>query len=145
MAFLKTVKKWEEILKCKLGKEMDGNKVTKMKCKVCIKHEQNIIKMKGFSKSWINSTASAKKDLENHVKGDPHLHAVELEEKQELGADTYNQEVVSSLPKGRGLANMAEKYKQTLIVRFNTAYYLAKSERPYSEFGELLTLQEKIE
>ena len=55
MAFLKTVKKWEGILKCELGKGIDGMKVSKMKCKVCIKHEQNI-GMKGFSKSWINST-----------------------------------------------------------------------------------------
>ena len=38
---------------------------------------------------------------------------------------------------------MAEKDKQTLTVRFNTAYYLAKNERPYSEFGDLLTLQKK--
>ena len=55
MAFLKTVKKWEGILKCELGKGIDGMKVSKMKCKVCIKHEQNIGR-KGFSKSWINST-----------------------------------------------------------------------------------------
>ena len=55
MASLKTVKKREEILKCELGKEINSNKVTKIKCKVCIKHEQNIIRMKGFSKSWINS------------------------------------------------------------------------------------------
>ena len=31
MASLKTVKKWEEILKCELGKEIDSNKVTKIK------------------------------------------------------------------------------------------------------------------
>ena len=28
------------ILKCELGKEIVGDKVTKIKCKVCIKHEQ---------------------------------------------------------------------------------------------------------
>ena len=78
MASLKTVKKWEEILRCELGKEIEGNKVTKIKCKVCIKHEQNIIGMKGFSKSWINGITSVKK----HVKGDPHLHAVDLEKKK---------------------------------------------------------------
>ena len=131
MASLKTVKKWEEILRCELGKEIEGNKVTKIKCKVCIKHEQNIIGMKGFSKSWIKGTTSVKKDsLEKHVEGDPHLHAVDLEKKKKLGADTYNHEVVSSSPIGRGLAKMAEKDKQTLTVRFNTAYYLAKNECP---------------
>ena len=86
MVSLKTVKIWEEILKCELGKEIDGNKVTKIKCKVCIKHEQNIIGMKGFSRLWINCTTSVKKDsLEKHVKGDPHLHAVDLEKNINLG------------------------------------------------------------
>ena len=66
-----------------------------------------------------------------------------LKKKQKLGADTYNQEVVSSLPIGKGIAKMAEKDKQTLPVRLNTAYYLGKNERPYSESGDLLTLQEK--
>ena len=58
-------------------------------------------------------------------------------------ADTHNQEVVSSLPIGKRLAKMAEKVKQTLTVRFNTAYYLAKNECLHSEFVGLLTLQEK--
>ena len=91
-------------MKCELGKEIDDNRVTKIKCKICIKHEQNITRMKRFSKSWINGATSAEKDsLEKHVKGDPHLHAADLEKtKTKLGADTYNQEVVSSLPIGRG-------------------------------------------
>ena len=50
MASLKTVKKWEEILKCEFGEEIDGSKVKKIKCKICMKHQQNIIRMKGFSK-----------------------------------------------------------------------------------------------
>ena len=62
MASLKTVKKWEEILKCEFGKEIYGNKVKKINCKICMKHQQNIIRMKGFSKSQINGTASVKKD-----------------------------------------------------------------------------------
>ena len=38
--------------------------------------------MKAFSRSWFNSTTSVKKDsLEKLVKGDPHLHVVDLEKK----------------------------------------------------------------
>ena len=92
MASLKTVKKWEEILRCELGKEIEGNKVTKIKCKVCIKYEQNVIGVKGFSKSWINGTTSVKKDsLEKHVKGDPHLHAVDLGKKKKQTWGRYLQ------------------------------------------------------
>ena len=66
-----------------------------------------------------------------------------LKKNQKLGADNYNQEVVSSLPIGRGLAKMAEKDKQTLTLRYNTADCSAKNECLYSDFGDLLTLQEK--
>ena len=38
---------------------------------------------------------------------------------------------------------MAEKNKQTLTVRYNAADYSAKNECLYSDFGDLLTLQEK--
>ena len=90
--------------------------------------------------SQINVTASVKKySLEKDVEGDPDLYAVDLE--KQVGADTYNQEAVSSLPIGRGLAKMAEKSK----VRYNTVYYLAKNECLYSEFRDLLTLQGKME
>ena len=83
-------------MKCELCKEIYGNKVTKMKCKVCIKREQNIIGEKNVSKTWINGTTLLKKhSLEKHVKGDPHFHVANLDEKQKLGAYTYNQEVVS--------------------------------------------------
>ena len=47
------------------------------------------------------------------------------------------------MPIGRGLAKMAEKNKQTLTVRYNAADYSAKNECLYSDFGDLLTLQEK--
>ena len=43
MVSLKTVKKWEETLKCELGKETDGNKVTEIKRKVCIKYKNNTV------------------------------------------------------------------------------------------------------
>ena len=48
-------------MKCELGKEIDDNRVTKIKCKICIKHEQNITRMKRFSKLWINGATSAEK------------------------------------------------------------------------------------
>ena len=51
--------------------------------------------------------------------------------------------MVSSLPIGRGSAKIAEKDKQTLTVRSNTVYYLAKNKCLYSEFRNLLLLQVK--
>ena len=73
MASLKTVKKWQETLNCKLDilNIVDG-KVKRIKCVVCSKHEDRIKNMKGFSKTWTDGTESVKKDsLEIHIKGDP--------------------------------------------------------------------------
>ena len=33
--------------------------------------------------------------------------------------------------------------KKAMVIKFNTAYYLAKNERPLSDYLELLELQEK--
>lgn len=40
---------------------------------------------------------------------------------------------------------MAKKDRWTSAIKFNTALYLAKNKRPYTEFVDLLTLQEKME
>ena len=39
---------------------------------------------------------------------------------------------------------MTEKDKQTLRIRFNATHYIAKNECPYSQFGNLLILEEKV-
>ena len=45
-----------------------------------------------------------KKRKQKHVKRDLHLHTVNNEnKKKQLGSDTYNQEVISSLPVGLGI------------------------------------------
>ena len=38
---------------------------------------------------------------------------------------------------------MATRDKEVLENRFNSAYYLTKKERPYSDFPDLIELQEK--
>ena len=69
--------------------------------------------MKGFSKLWISGTTSVHKDSsEKHFKGSPYLHAADLEKKQKFGADTSNQEMVSSLPIGWGVARWLKRVKK---------------------------------
>ena len=144
MAAIKTVKSWEKSLSTDLEKEITGSKVTKVKCKVCCKYESRITSIKGFSRRWIEGTDSVKKDsLMKHVNGDPHKFAVELQQKESLGAARFNEKVIEATPIGRGLKKMTEEEGELLKNRFNSAYYLSKSERPYSDFEELLELQEK--
>jgi hypothetical protein len=144
MASLKTVKKWEQDLSCDLEKEINGGKVRKLKCKVCCKYEYRITSIKGFSRSWIEGTDSVKKDsLTKHLNGDPHKYAVDLQQKETLGAASFNQKIVQNTPIGLGLMKMTVQEHELLKTRFNTAYYLSKSERPYSDFEGLVELQEK--
>ena len=59
MANLKTVKRWQETLNCKLDiLEIVSGKVKRIKCMVCSKHKDRIKNMKGFSKTSADDTES---------------------------------------------------------------------------------------
>ena len=60
-----------------------------------------------------------------------------------MGASSFADEIIKSSPIGRGLTKMATRNKEVLENRFNSAYYLTKKERPYSNFPDLIELQEK--
>ena len=73
MVKLKTVKKWQEALKCKVDvlEILDG-KIKCIKCVLYSKYGDHIKNIKGFSKMWIDGTESVKKDsLEKYIKGEP--------------------------------------------------------------------------
>ena len=127
-----------------MEKEIHCGKVLKLKCKLCCKYESRITSIKGFSCSWIERTDSVKKDrLMKRVNGDPHKYVIELQRKETVVVGSYNQEILENSPIGRGLTKMTDQDHDLLKTRFNTTYYLSKSERPYSDFEELLQLQEK--
>ena len=47
-ADIKTVKKWEEELNCRLEKEIKNNKVVSIKCIVCKRHEDRLKVLRSF-------------------------------------------------------------------------------------------------
>lgn len=120
MASLSTVNKWQNTLKCKLDiLEIINGKVKKIKCIVCSEYSDKIKGMKGFSQTWVDGTESVKKDsLEKHIKGEPHKHAKDLSLKATLGAASYNKEIVSQTPIGKGLTKMQEEDKKVKSIFF---------------------------
>ena len=50
---------------------------------------------------------------------------------------------MNETPIGTGFAKLREKDRKSLEVKFIAAYYLAKKERSFSDYQELLDLQEK--
>ena len=81
--------------------------------------------------------------VQNHLATDQHKEARKLTVKSELGAVPYHETVVSNSPIRSAFKRMHEKDKKNLRTKFNTAYYLAKRERPFSDYPSLLELQTK--
>ena len=77
------------------------------------------------------------------MNGEAHKKANEPEEKRQQGAVGFDEKVVKNTPIGRGLTKMEEKDLETLRICFNSAYYLVKQERPFSDYANLITLQHK--
>ena len=114
MAKLKTVKKWQETLKCKVDVlEISDGKVKRIKCVVCSKYADCIKNMKKFSKMWIDGTGSVKKDsLEKYIKNEPHKRASDLELKWSLGPSSHQEKIVATTQIGRSLTEMVEKIRK---------------------------------
>ena len=145
MSKLKTVKKWEAELNVKINLvQTDGDKVMKIACYRCQEFENSISCIAGFSRAWIEGTTSVKKDsLIKHVNGESHKRAINLKMKKDMGASEFANHLLKDTALGRGLVKMASDDKEIMRLRFNTAYYIAKSERPFTDACDLITLQEK--
>ena len=110
---------------------------------LCTKHVDSIKHLKTFTQILIDGLRSVKKDsIQKHLNREAHKKANELEPKR-LGAGGFKEEVVKDTPIGRGLTKMGEKDLETLRICFNSAYYLVKPERPFSDYPNLITLQHK--
>ena len=127
MASSKTVKKWQETLKCKVGvSEILDGKVKCIKCVVCSKYADCIKNMNGFSKMWIDGTEFVKKDsLEKPIKGEPHKRASDLELKGLLGPSLYQEKIVATTPIGRSVTEMVEKDKKVSMVLFINSKFIS--------------------
>ena len=84
---LKTLRKWEKEFQLKLDFDINTeSKVCCIRCSDCKKWEPRIKEIKNFSDNWIKGTKNVAKDaVEEHVKGEPHLQAVKLSKRSELG------------------------------------------------------------
>ena len=84
----------------------------------------------------------SKRTVKN-LKGKQHKRAANLQTKSEMGAKLYQQNVVNVTPIFRGIVKMKEKDRDSRRINFYSAYYLAKIERPFSDYNNLLKLQIK--
>ena len=71
-----------------------------------------------------------------------HKRAVDLALKKELGPKEYVENIRQNTAIGKSITRMHEKTRKVMKNCFAIAYYLAKNEKPFSDFPELLDLQE---
>ena len=60
-----------------------------------------------------------------------------------MGAQPYLDSVILDTPVGKAIKKVYAEDKNGRQILFNSAYYLTKQERPFSDFSDLLKLQEK--
>ena len=145
MPKLKTVKHWEKEYDIKLEWDVkpSGN-AENIRCLTCKDNDGRLQGLKNYNCSWIDSSKNATSDsVRKHVNTDMHRRAVDIEMQKHLGSQKYAENVMKTTPIGKSLTKMEERSKEMLKMRFNTAYYLAKKEKPFSDYPDLLALQEK--
>ncbi|XP_028408661.1 zinc finger protein 862-like [Dendronephthya gigantea] len=146
-AALKTVQRWEKEFGCEFDYDMRDGFVVRIRCKLCTKWESRINGMKNFSTTWIHpgSESVKKHSVQGHTNSIAHMEAKRIEDKSKMGIEAYMNRVVDETPIGQNFKNMcmSVKDRESLRIKFNSAYYLAKQERPFSDFSELLKLQSK--
>ena len=75
---------------------------------------------------------AAKKHVESC---DAHKEAIRLRKLAGMRVEGYMQDVLDTTPIARGMKKMIPPDDKTsMTIKFNTAYYLAKKERPFSDF-----------
>ena len=141
----KTVGKWEAEFDTKFDCDLEGNNVIRLRCTICTRWEKRINSVKNFSLSFIRpGTPSIKKDtVKSHCSTEAHKMSKQLESKSTLGAIPYLESVIENTAIGKSFKNMCKEDVNASRILFNSAYYLAKKECPYTDFPDLLKLQEK--
>ena len=145
-ASYKTALKWEKEFGTKFNCDFHGKDIICIWCTVCGKWEKLLHSIKNFSYPFIRpGTVSAKKDtIKIHCLSEPHKVANNLEQKRKMEAQPYLESVIQDTPIGKAIKKMCTKDKSAYWILFNSACYLVKQERPFSDFPDLLKLQGKV-
>ena len=72
-----------------------------------------------------------------------HKKAVNVQKRNQMGALPYFQTVVQNSQIGQGIRKMCDKDRDLLCIKLNTVYYIAKHEKAFMDYPNLLELQEK--
>ena len=116
-----------------------------MYCRLCMKYENNISSVKGFTKKFIDGSATSLKYIRvcEHEAGEPHKAAKKRKDQDDAKerGEAYRVEVPSDAPIVQGLKRMRESEHRGIQKLFDVAYYIAKQGRPLTDFESLIALE----
>ena len=131
-ASVKTVKKWMKELNIDLDFDATDDLVTQITCKTC-----KLFAPPNMSSNFITGNSTVKRESVNfHVKSSMHDRAVSAK----AAHDRKLKNEPSDIEKGFQKMDLSTSLKMTKL--FRTAYYIAQSERPFSDFPALVELQD---
>ena len=110
-----------------------------------MKYGNNISSVKGFTKKFIDGSATSLKYTRvcEHEAGEPHKAAKKCKDQdhaKEIG-EAYRVEVPSDAPIVQGLKRMRESEHRGIQKLFDVAYYIAKKGRSLTDFESLIALE----
>ena len=120
---------------------MRGDFVTAVRSKLCKKWESPIKSMNGNNDTGVREESKCVK--KNTLESASYKKAADCERRKSIGIHKYTEKIIDETHIGKGLKRMGTDDKKALVIKFSTAYYLAKNERLFSDYPELLELLEK--
>ena len=109
--------------------------------------ESQIESINSNNDNWVQKSWKhvEKNTLKKHLDSASHKKAADCKKRKNLGIEKHTEKVIDETPIGKGLKRMGTDGKKVLVIKLNTAYCLAKNERPFSDYPGPVELQEKSE
>ena len=120
--------------------EMDGDRVSLLRCKICCKFKDRLESMRNFRLSYIEGSSNVKtSSFKEHADSEMHKRAMELQRKSQGTATINDAPIVQSLA-GSTMDKVAlERTKK----KFDVAYFIAKEGLAFTKMKSLCELEER--
>ena len=111
--------------------------VIKLKCRICTRYKDRIIRLRNFSGKWIEGADSlSTTNICDHAKSEQHLHAMNLERKRL--AQSIGESPASYVPIAWALTTISLEEMEKLRVKFDIAYFIAKENIAFTKYSKFV-------
>lgn len=133
---------WLEILE---SERRNGSTfVTKVRCKICLKHESKIKTQRNYNSAWCCGTSNTKKDtVTTHLNCDSHKLARKLEQEVEFRKTPGPLPSYAATTIGRAIYKLNQTERERVSKLLEIACVIAKEELPFTKFVAIAQLEKR--